>query len=367
MRRGAWPLAAMLAGLAASLAASSRADEPAPVFLKNERVAVQFDATGLAAVFDLATKRVVEVAGDSAALTVGGEKLAAPGLKLLERQQQRDSVTYRYEAGSRRLEVRYELQPGWHFVSKQLVLTLPAKDVCRVDSVEAFRGTLKTSVLREYRASHQSGGVFLRLGPADAAPAMGAMLVLQNPFLKWDRRGEEVAMSYVPDMEWRAEYGPFASDRVCLGLYALSGVELPARGMPEWKYTRDPQRAFEGQPMLDWAEFGALSKCVEAFQLFRPQKSVKIHVPWCENDYQIDIATPEGRAEWKRIIDQAAAVGCDHTLFTPANGAIAPLKDNADAWGWECCLWLGLGQKIRKSEWDIEKDPIPASVQEMLD
>ena len=70
-------------------------------------------------------------------------------------------------------------------------------------------------------------------------------------------------------------------------------------------------------------------------------------MPWCENDYQIDVATPEGRDEWKRILDQCAACGIDHTLFTPANGSVAPLKDNADAWGWENCLWLGLGQKIR--------------------
>ena len=28
--------------------------------------------------------------------------------------------------------------------------------------------------------------------------------------------------------------------------------------------------------------------------------------PRCENDFQIDIATAEGRAEYKRIIDRAA-------------------------------------------------------------
>ena len=101
--------------------------------------------------------------------------------------------------------------------------------------------------------------------------------------------------------------------------------------------------------------------------LFRPTRSLRVHVPWCENDYQIDVATPEGRAEWKRILDQVAAVGCQHALFTPANSAVAPLRDNADAWGWENCLWLGLGQKIRKGEWDIARDPIPPSIQEMLD
>ena len=174
-------------------------------------------------------------------------------------------------------------------------------------------------------------------------------------------------MAYSPDMEWRAAYGPFESDRVCLGLYELTGVEFPARNLREWQYVREPERAFANHPLLDMAEFDAVTRCVDAFVLYRPQKSLRVHVPWCENDYQIDVAKPEGRAEWKRILDQCAAVGVEHSLFTPANSDVAPLKDNADAWGWECCLWLGLGQKIRKGEWNIASDPIPPSIQEILD
>ena len=34
-----------------------------------------------------------------------------------------------------------------------------------------------------------------------------------------------------------------------------------------------------------------MTRCVDAFVLFRPQKSLRVHVPWCENDYQIDVAT----------------------------------------------------------------------------
>jgi hypothetical protein len=168
-------------------------------------------------------------------------------------------------------------------------------------------------------------------------------------------------------MEWRAAYGPFASDRVCIGLYTLAGTEFPTRGIAEWKYAREPERAFEGRPLLDQAEFEAMTHCVEAFALFQTKKSLRVHVPWCENDYQVDVGTAAGRAEWKRIIDQCAAIGCDNTLFTPGNSVVAPLKDNADAWGWENCLWLGLGQKIRESEWNIAKDPIPPSIQEILD
>ncbi|MHB8969370.1 MAG: hypothetical protein ACYC3X_16405 [Pirellulaceae bacterium] len=66
-------------------------------------------------------------------------------------------------------------------------------------------------------------------------------------------------------------------------------------------------------------------------------------------------------------LDQVAAIGCDHMLFTPGNREVSSLAENADAWGWKNVLWLGLGQQIRKGEWNIEKDPVPASVQELLD
>jgi hypothetical protein len=230
-----------------------------------------------------------------------------------------------------------------------------------------LRASVKTPIAREYKASNGSGAVFLRLGETNSPPEFGVFLAMQNPFLKWERKDGQMAMAYSPEIEWRAAYGPFESDRVCLGLYDLTGVEFPARNLREWQYVPEPEQAFANHPLLDMAEFDAVTRCVDAFVLYRPQKSLRVHVPWCENDYQIDVAKPEGRAEWKRILDQCAAVGVEHSLFTPANSEVAPLKDNADAWGWECCLWLGLGQKIRKGEWNIASDPIPPSIQEILD
>jgi hypothetical protein len=335
--------------------------------LDNGTLSAGFDHAGLVQLAMPNSPLRFTLANDSATLTVNGEKLAVPGLKLTGTRLRKESITYTYAAGEGQLEVIYELKPGWQFVSKQLVLTLPAGNTSRVEAIEMLRAELKTPVAREQKASNGSGAVFLRLGETNLPSRSGAFLALQNPFLKWERKASQLSMAYAPDLEWRAAYGPFASDRVCLGLYALSGVEFPARALGEWKFVREPERAFEGKPMFDQAEFEAMTRCVEAFALDRPKRSLRVHVPWCENDYQIDVATPSGRTEWKRILDQCAAVGVEHTLFTPANSAVAPLKDNADAWGWENCLWLGLGQKIRKGEWNIARDPIPPSIQEMLD
>ena len=335
--------------------------------LQNDLIAADFDDTGLTRLEIPKSSAVLELGNDTSALSVDGTRLALAGVKPTGTQQQNDSVTYTYTFGDKYLKVIYELKPDWQFVSKQLVLALPAGGTCRVNDVEVFRADFKTPVSREQKASNGSGAVFLRFGDPAAKPSFGTFLALQNPFLKWEHKDAQVAMSYQPDLEWRAAYGPFASDRVCLGLHGLIGSELPMRNLPEWKYVKEPARAFDGQPTLDQAEFDAMTRCVSAFALYRPDKSLRVHVPWCENDYQIDVATPAGRAEWKRILDQCAAIGVNNALFTPANGEVAPLKDNADAWGWENCLFLGLGQKIRKGEWDIAKDPIPPSIQEMLD
>ena len=343
------------------------ADKPEQFRLDNGVVSAGFGVAGLVRITETATRQSVELTEDSVTLAVDGERLAVLGLKLTDTKRRKESVTYTYRAGDKQLQIVYELRPGWHFVSKQLVLTLPAGSAGRVDAVEMLRAELTAPIAREYKASNASGAVFLRLGETNPPPKFGVFLALQNPFLKWERKDQKVSMSYTPDLEWRAAYGPFASDRVCIGLYSLIGVEFPARNLGEWKYVREPERAFEGRPMLDLAEFDAMTRCVSAFALYRPTKSLRVHVPWCENDYQIDVATSAGRTEWKRILDQCAAIGCDNALFTPGNSAVAPLKDNADAWGWENCLWLGLGQKIRKAEWDIAKDPIPPPIQEMLD
>jgi len=167
--------------------------------LNNGEVAAEFNDTGLVQLTLLKSQQTLAIAGDSAWLTVDGEKLAVPGLKLTATKRRQESVTYTYVAGDKQLQVVYELKPGWQFVSKQLLLTLPGGTTSRVDAVEMLRATLQSPVAREHRASSASGAVFLRLGETHPPPKSGLFLALQNPFLKWERQGQQVAMSYAPD------------------------------------------------------------------------------------------------------------------------------------------------------------------------
>ena len=125
--------------------------------------------------------------------------------------------------------------------------------------------------------------------------------------------------------------------------------------------------AIDQTPGMDEAEVDAFTEMVRAFLLYKPANPLNIMVGWCVNDYQIDIATPEGRTEYKRILDMAAALGAEHVLFAPANSEVSRRAASRDDWGWENVLWLGLGQKIRRNEWDPATGAIPSSVREMLD
>ncbi len=94
---------------------------------------------------------------------------------------------------------------------------------------------------------------------------------------------------------------------------------------------------------------------------------MSVEVGWTLNDYQVDVGTPEGRAEYKRVMDTASDLGIQTLLYAPSDHTLASIENDADDWNWEHVLWFGLGQKIRKGEWDVEKSPIPATVFEMLD
>ena len=110
-------------------------------------------------------------------------------------------------------------------------------------------------------------------------------------------------------------------------------------------------------PGMDEAEVDAFTDMVRAFTLAKPARPVNVFVPWCLNDYQIDIATAEGRAEYKRMFDVAAELGADYAIFAPTNSDLAKREDSTDDWSWENLLWVGLGQKIRKNEWNAEDRP----------
>ncbi|HYA48724.1 MAG TPA: hypothetical protein VEG35_03410 [Burkholderiales bacterium] len=351
-----------LAGLIAAAAAEEFS-------LDNGRLRAEFNDRGLVALSDIRSGRRVALSADPTSVTIGDEKICVAELGPAEVETKPAKLTFRYIRDPYTFDVSYELRPGWAFLSKQIVVTSAGRSAFRVKEVALLDTKLDQAVLDELKLADGRWGSFCRFGAPGAAagpPAWGLFFAVQNPFLAWKRDGQSVSASYAPDMEWKPDYGPFASDRLCIGLYGLSGVHFPAKAVPEWKLVADYSRLLTEVPTIDATEVAALSECVKAFLLYFPGRT-RVHVPWCENDYQVDVGTPEGVAEYKRIMDRAAELGANYLLYTPANRELSRLEDNADAWGWENILWFGLGQKIRKGEWDPETDDVPAGLRPMLD
>jgi hypothetical protein len=331
--------------------------------LANGRLRVTFGPRGIATVTDRATARTDRLVADDASIGIGAETFDTHTLAAPTKELVRDGVTYHYRTGTYRLDVRYELKPGWAFVSKQLAVTALVARQFTVTDVTLFRGTLATAPVDVFRPMSARPGLgTFEYGAALRFPNRHSLLlVAQNPFLHAIVQGPDVTLRYAPDMQWSAGDGAFESDRALLAPVALSGTRIPAAMTPEWRTVE------RGTPGLDEAEVAAFTGMVRSLFIFEPATPVNVFVGWCANDYQIDAGTPEGRAEYRRVFDRAASVGAQYVLYAPSNSALSRREESVDDWSWEHVLWLGLGQRIRRNEWNPRTDAIPPSVQEMLD
>jgi len=341
-----------------------------PRKLSNAAIAASFNARGLASIEDRTASRKYEFAEDAFALKIDGAEIRSDDLLNPAIRSSPNAVEFDFAAPAWKIRVVYELRGEWYFVSKQMFVE-PAGNasIFRVNTLTPISARLDQSPESIYipqnrswtkRAASKDFGIFLRF------PDRHGMLALaQNPFLDAEQDGAHFSIRYSPEMDWSPRDGAFASDRVCLVPYTLTGRAVNVEMVPEWKL---PSAAPDASAQTeDEAEIDAYVNTVRAFILHAPLRTTKIEIGWTLNDYQIDVAMPEGRAEYKRIIDRAAEIGCDHLLFAPTNSALALTKDDTDSWHWEHVLWLGLGQKIRRGEWNPESGAIPASVREILD
>src|SRR5947207_10106189 len=336
-----------------------------PPRLANTRLRAEFGPRGLVALTDVARHTVYRLTRDVFVITLGGvryDSRSLPTPQLTSHNAQRIVVFY-WTAAPYRIDVVYELRSEWGFVSKQIFVTGGGGAVYHVDDVIVFDAALVDTIRNAYvPGSHRA-----TLGTGDYGGALrfaggrGLLAVVQNPFLEFRRDGTAFAIRYQPDMDWRAEYGPFASDRGLLAPVRLSGRTIPARMLPEWRL--GPPATTPG---LDEAEVEALTEMVRAFLIHPPAHPLNIFVGWTANDYQDDVATPAGQDEYKRLLDRAAGLGAGYVLFAPSNSALSRREESVDDWSWEHVLWLGLGQQIRKGEWDPATGAIPPSVQAQL-
>ena len=343
--------------------------------LKNADSAATFGPFGLVSIEDAESGTRVALAQDAWSLVFDDRTLRSEDGKPEMKKTTAGDIAYDYELSGYRIQVTYRLGANWRFVSKQIKVLHAPNAKFTVHRVVPWDVTVRDAVISDYVPStyvpqfgetiEQSRkalpgkdfGEFLRLAGNE-----GALLVVQNPYLEVQRDGQSVTVGYAPEIEWQQAWGEFASDTACIGAYRLSGRRMPREMVKEW-HLPPAQTPDDG---MDEAEIAAFTGCVRAFLIDPAPAPISVEVGWTLNDYQIDVGTEEGIAEYKRIIDTASALGIQTLLYAPGNSTLADRKESTDSWSWEYVLWLNLGEKIRKGEWDPGKNSIPASVSEMV-
>ena len=294
-------------------------------------------------------------------MEIDGQQHAAADFPTPKVSAGKTEVVFTYAADDTTIEAVYELRPEWRFVTK--LVRFKVRGQQRVKSLQVVDAKVGPAVDGQQRLRCGQYGLLLRFG--DSA---GLFACLQNPFNKIAFGDEQtLTLAYEPDMDWNAEWGPFESDRACLGTYGSSDTKFPASMLPEWQYVERPDEYGRRDAWIDVNEVLAMSDCVGAFTTFKPTKSVRLHVDWCENVYQMDVSKPADWEEYQRIIVRAAELGCDHLLYSAGDQSLAKTRDSRDAWGWEELLWLNMGQKIRSGDWVPGKDELPRVVQDRID
>jgi hypothetical protein len=346
--------------------------------LENSEFAANLGPRGLVSLQNKGSGETVHLQNDEFSLEIDQDSFTSTDSTPVIKQEN-GVIAYYYERDGYSLKVKYELRPGWRFLTKQVQILSAKSPGFVVRKMEPIRISVREPIEKTFTPGTylpqfgpprkeflsyiptEQFGTFLRMGGSQ-----GLMIVVQNPYLQVTQNGQDASIHYDPEMQWRSEWGTFSSDPAIIGLYHQSGTRIPSKMIYEWKVPSKEQSGKETDG-ADGAEVQAFTDAVRSFLLHPSSNPISVEVGWTLNDYQIDVSTAEGRAEYKRVIDTASSLGIESLLYGPANNSLALLENDADDWNWEHVLWLGLGQKIRSGEWDPEKSPIPESVAEMLD
>ena len=94
---------------------------------------------------------------------------------------------------------------------------------------------------------------------------------------------------------------------------------------------------------------------------------IQVHIPWTENDYQINICNATEFDEYVRILVMLNRLGIQHILYAASDSDVSAISNNTDTWGWEEVCWINLAQDIRQQYWIPGVSPLPESTQQLVD
>jgi len=385
--------------------------------IKTAHVSATFGTRGVLAVsIDNIT---ATVAADTFALALDGVVLNSSALSdPASSAPDEESAQFIFSSPPYTITVLYEARGDWRFLRKTLSV-MSSGSVIAIGSISPFDSLVLTFMSELVGSVYPTGnlgtyGVFGRF-----ADGTGIVAAATNPFLypviaqakAFGPTSALVHVGYHPGLAWNVTTPydptprPYVADAGLLGFYALSPNAVPPaieEDTTSKRYGRmrpylgnrathstdslagmlfeyEPIGAeaalpanfhlFRGRPAdpswLNYAERDSFRALGEAHFLLPPARPIRVHIPWTENDYQIDIANSTQWPEYLRILTQLSRIGVDRILYAGGNSDVSEVSDCEDDWCWENVLWLSYGEQLRKGQW-APGSPIADSVNQLI-
>ncbi|UJR19343.1 hypothetical protein I4U23_022472 [Adineta vaga] len=313
--------------------------------LSNEYLTVQFDLSSGRIVSFNYKSQLITINNETSVMSV--DNLPLNCLKLINYNQDINSINFTYscsDSTNYQLTTIYTLKSNWEFVQKQIYFAnINNRNITSIQTAFTIvnLNIPSVSIIQNWQDGNKQHTIFLRSNSS----ALGIFATWQNPYGHYSvaSNNQVVNSSYSIGIS-----SSYLSEGFLIGFYQLS---------PYW-HTSD----------INYAERAAYEKATTFFYPAPARvQSIKHAVGWDSNDYQIDISTQQGIDEYKRLIDRCSQVGIKSITFAPSNANVSSRDQSTDDWNWESVLFLTLGQKIRLEQWKPRRDPIPPTIQELLD
>lgn len=313
--------------------------------LSNEHLIVQFNlSTGQIISFNY-NSEIITITNETSVIFINNYVLDCS--KLINYSQHVNSINFTFECSNdigHNLTIIYTLDSQWSFLQKQIYFeNIDNKAITSIETTFTLTNKIipSVSIILNRQDTNKQHTVFLR---SKSSP-LGIFATWQHPFGHYivSSNNQTITSSYNIGINTS-----YLSEGFLIGFYELSLY---------W-HTND----------INYAERDAYEKATSFFYpVPQREQSIKHAVGWDSNDYQIDISTLHGIEEYKRLIDRCSQLGIKSITFGPSNTNVSNRQESTDDWGWESILWLSLGEKIRLEQWKPYQQPIPPTIQYMLD
>lgn len=177
--------------------------------LENDLIRADLRVPGEISILDKKLGETVRFGNIACSITVNDEQI--PSSEWQEPEVERDAtgLTYRYEHPSAHVEVRYEVKPGWRFISRQIMINRKGREKFRVNRIQVYKADIENIVSERFPLTAGKYGISLRIDRLEPGSGYGCFVLVQNPYARYEGAGKSVEVTYDPEMDWDPADGPF--------------------------------------------------------------------------------------------------------------------------------------------------------------